>query len=93
MPDGSGRLVAKRLDSPYRSGRVETWLKLKCSKSDSFPIVAFVEKLEASSAASLYLGRRDGGRILYAGKARTGYTPRRWLSAQARLSLSRRRRS
>jgi bifunctional non-homologous end joining protein LigD len=41
-------IVAKRLDAPYRSGRQESWIKLKCVKSDTFPIVAFVEKLGAS---------------------------------------------
>jgi bifunctional non-homologous end joining protein LigD len=69
-------IVSKRRDSPYRSGRQETWIKLKCTKSDNFPIVAFVEKLGARPRriASLYLGRRDGERLVYAGKARTGYT-------------------
>ena len=37
-------LVCKRRDSPYRSGRRDFWIKLKCKKSDDFPIVAFVEK-------------------------------------------------
>jgi bifunctional non-homologous end joining protein LigD len=36
-------IVCKRKDSRYRSGRVESWLKRKCTKSDDFPIVAFVE--------------------------------------------------
>jgi bifunctional non-homologous end joining protein LigD len=69
-------IVSKRRDSPYRSGRQEVWIKLKCTKSDNFPIVAFVEKLGARprKIASLYLGKRDGGRLLYAGKARSGYT-------------------
>ena len=64
-------LVAKRADSRYRSGRHESWVKLKCTKSDSFPIVAFVEKLGAHPRriASLYIGRREGDRLLYAGKA------------------------
>src|SRR5262249_25687451 len=45
-------------------------------KSDTFPIIAFVEKLAASprKIASLYVGRRQGDRLLYAGKVRTGYT-------------------
>jgi bifunctional non-homologous end joining protein LigD len=57
----------------YRSGRQESWLKLKCTKSDNFPIVAFVEKLGARprKIASLYVGRREGDRLLYAGKARS----------------------
>lgn len=69
-------LVAKRLGEPYRSGRQENWVKLKCKKSETFPIVAFVEKLGARprKVASLYVGRRQNGKLLYAGKVRTGYT-------------------
>jgi bifunctional non-homologous end joining protein LigD len=69
-------IVAKRADAPYRSGRQDSWIKLKCVKSDTFPIVAFVEKLGAHprKIASLYVGRWKGDRLLYAGKARSGYT-------------------
>jgi bifunctional non-homologous end joining protein LigD len=69
-------LVAKRLGEPYRSGRQESWIKLKCKKSETFPIVAFVEKLGARprKIASLYVGRREKGKLLYAGKVPTGYT-------------------
>src|SRR5215210_1328092 len=38
---GAEGLVAKRPHAPYRSGRQESWIKLKCTKSDTFPIVAF----------------------------------------------------
>ncbi|MER9300215.1 DNA ligase D [Mesorhizobium sp. M0621] len=69
-------IVSKRTDAAYRSGVQTSWLKVKCTKSDTFPIVAFVEKLGAHPRriASLYIGRREGGRLLYAGKARGGYT-------------------
>ncbi|TPM24089.1 DNA ligase D [Mesorhizobium sp. B2-3-5] len=69
-------IVSKRADSPYRSGVQASWLKVKCVKSDTFPIVAFVEKLGAKPRriASLYIGRREGDRLLYAGKAKSGYT-------------------
>jgi bifunctional non-homologous end joining protein LigD len=69
-------VVSKLKDAPYRSGRVETWIKTKCVRRDAFPIVAFVEKLGASPRriASLYLGRWEGPRLLYAGKARSGYS-------------------
>jgi bifunctional non-homologous end joining protein LigD len=69
-------IVAKRVDSPYRSGRQDSWIKVKCTKSDTFPIVAFVEKLGARprKIASLYVGRWEGDRLIYAGKARSGYT-------------------
>jgi bifunctional non-homologous end joining protein LigD len=69
-------IVSKRVDAPYRSGRLETWRKVKCVRSDTFPIVAFVEKLGAHPrrVASLYIGRHQDGRLIYAGKVGTGYT-------------------
>ncbi len=69
-------IVSKQADSPYRSGHQESWIKVKCVKSETFPIVAFVEKLGASPRriASLYLGRREGDRLLYAGKAQSGFS-------------------
>jgi bifunctional non-homologous end joining protein LigD len=69
-------IVCKQLEAPYRSGRVESWIKVKCGKRGAFPIVAFVEKLGAKprKIASLYVGRREGDRLLYAGKVRSGYT-------------------
>jgi bifunctional non-homologous end joining protein LigD len=80
-------IVAKRVDTPYRSGRQDSWIKLKCAKSDTFPIVAFVEKLRARprKIASLYLGRWEEGRLVYAGKARTGYTEAVARELRARL--------
>ena len=69
-------VVAKQINAPYRSGRVESWIKLKCKKSETVPIVAFVEKLGAHprKIASLYVGRREGKKLFYAGKVRSGYT-------------------
>jgi len=68
-------IVSKEQCSLYRSGRQEFWIKIKCTKTDTFPIIAFVEKLGASPRriASLYLGRWEGDRLLYAGKAQTGF--------------------
>jgi bifunctional non-homologous end joining protein LigD len=69
-------IVAKRANAPYGSGRQDSWVKLKCVKSDTFPIIAFVKKLGARprKIASLYVGRWEGKRLLYTGKARSGYT-------------------
>jgi bifunctional non-homologous end joining protein LigD len=69
-------IVSKRKDAPYRSGRQELWTKTKCTKRAVFPIIAFVEKLGAHPRriASLYLGRWEGDRVVYAGKAQTGYS-------------------
>jgi bifunctional non-homologous end joining protein LigD len=69
-------IVSKQQDAPYRSGRVESWIKVKCGKRDAFPIVAFVEKLGAKPRriASFYVSRRGENRLLYAGKVRSGFT-------------------
>jgi bifunctional non-homologous end joining protein LigD len=69
-------IVSKQQDAPYRSGRVESWIKIKCGKRDAFPIVAFVEKLGAKprKIASFYVGRQEEDRLLYAGKVRGGFT-------------------
>jgi bifunctional non-homologous end joining protein LigD len=40
-------IISKQQDAPYRSGRTESWIKVKCGKRGVFPIVAFVEKLGA----------------------------------------------
>jgi bifunctional non-homologous end joining protein LigD len=69
-------IVSKNRDAPYRSGRQDSWIKAKCKKSSSFPIIAFVEKLGARPrrTASFYIGRWEDGRLLYAGKVQSGYT-------------------
>jgi bifunctional non-homologous end joining protein LigD len=68
-------IVCKQLGSRYHSGESDDWVKVKCKKSETFPIIAFVEKLGASPRriASLYLGRWVDGQLLYAGKAETGF--------------------
>ena len=80
-------IVSKRTDSPYRSGRTENWIKTKCVKSETYPIVAFVEKLGANPRriASMYLGRWEGGKLLYAGKAQTGFTQKALYDLRERL--------
>jgi bifunctional non-homologous end joining protein LigD len=80
-------IISKRRDSPYRSGRGDIWLKTKCIKSDVYPIIAFVEKLGANPRriASLYIGRREGDRLLYAGKMRSGYSDKLAREVRERL--------
>jgi len=80
-------IVSKEIHSVYRSGRQDDWIKIKCAKTDTFPIIAFVEKLGASPRriASLYLGRWEGDQLLYAGKAQTGFQQRMLYELRERL--------
>jgi bifunctional non-homologous end joining protein LigD len=68
-------VISKLRSAPYRSGQGESWIKTKCVLRDNFPIIGFVEKLEARPRriASLYIGRRERDRLLYAGKAQSGF--------------------
>ncbi len=67
-------IIAKHRDSPYRSGRLGDWLKIKCIQSDSFFIVGY----EPSTAAlggigSLLLAAYRGDDIVYVGSVGTGF--------------------
>jgi bifunctional non-homologous end joining protein LigD len=52
-------VVGKLANAPYRSGRQESWIKLKCKNSETYPIVAFVEKLGAKPRKIASLLRRQ----------------------------------
>jgi bifunctional non-homologous end joining protein LigD len=64
---------SKLVDSPYRSGRNEMWIKATCRKRETFVVVGFVPA-PAGSHNAIYLGRREGKQLIYTGKAGTGFT-------------------
>ena len=59
-------------DSPYRSGRSQTWVKVKCVQQDIFTIVGVVS--DGSAVAALHLARREGKSLVYVGKVGTGFS-------------------
>lgn len=77
-------IVAKRADAPYRSGRVETWIKTKCLKAMSLAVIGFVPA-KGNSIAALRLARREGKNLIYAGKVGTGFSVRTAQTVRARL--------
>ena len=66
-------IVSKLRDAPYPSGRSDMWRKSLCRKRETFPVVGFIAE-QPRSISALYLGRREGEELLYAGKAGTGFT-------------------
>lgn len=50
-------VVSKRADAPYRSGRGEQWIKVKCVQHARFPIIGFIK--HPGSVAALYLGKHQ----------------------------------
>jgi bifunctional non-homologous end joining protein LigD len=68
-------IVSKRKDLPYRSGRGEHWLKIKCTEAQEFVILGYVPSTAGTAfVGSLALGYYDHGKLVYAGRVGTGWT-------------------
>ncbi len=66
-------VIAKRMDAPYRSGRTENWIKVKCVKRETFTIVGYTPEGNGLVAA-LHLARKEGRELTYVGKVGTGWS-------------------
>jgi bifunctional non-homologous end joining protein LigD len=57
-------IIAKDRESPYRSGRLGDWIKVKCVQSDSFMIVGYEHSMTARGGiGSLLLAARRGDEL------------------------------
>ncbi|HEY8022411.1 MAG TPA: DNA ligase D, partial [Thermoanaerobaculia bacterium] len=68
-------VIAKRADSPYRSGRSQEWLKVKCLKRQELVIVGYTdpEGSRTGFGALLLAVHDDKGELTFAGKVGTGF--------------------
>ncbi len=68
-------IVSKLGDSPYRSTRARSWLKVKCEQRQEFVIGGYTDpKGSRSGFGALLLGVYDGhGKLRYCGKVGTGF--------------------
>jgi bifunctional non-homologous end joining protein LigD len=64
-------IVSKRLNSPYRSGRGEDWVKSKCRAGHEVVIGGWSG--EAGQLRSLLVGVHRGDKLVYVGKVGTGF--------------------
>ena len=64
-------IVSKKLDSPYRSGRGDNWVKTKCRAGQEVVLGGWTT--EAGKFRSLLAGVYRGGRLQYVGRIGTGY--------------------
>jgi bifunctional non-homologous end joining protein LigD len=67
-------IVSKLAASPYESTRSRNWLKIKCIKRQEFVIAGYTLSDKGIPFSSLILGFYDKGKLIYAGRAGTGYT-------------------
>ena len=67
-------IVAKRADAPYRAGRSQDWLKIKCGHRQEFVIAGTSPSDRGRPFASLLLGVREGKALRYAGRVGSGFS-------------------
>jgi bifunctional non-homologous end joining protein LigD len=76
-------VVSKVRDSKYASGRGNDWIKKTCAQRETLHIAGFAMK--GSKFDGLYVGRRKGGDLIYAGKVDHGFDNDIARDLQARL--------
>jgi bifunctional non-homologous end joining protein LigD len=76
-------VVSKVRDSRYAAGRTHDWVKRTCAQRETLPIAGFA--LEGSKFDGIYLGRRKGDGLIYAGKVDHGFDTASAKDLQARL--------
>jgi bifunctional non-homologous end joining protein LigD len=64
-------VISKRLDSPYVSGRGDSWTKSKCRGGQEVVIGAW--RGTSSNFRSLMVGTFQNGKLVYMGRVGTGY--------------------
>lgn len=68
-------IMAKEINSPYRSTRSRDWLKIKTKNRQEAIICGFTEpKGSREKFGSLVLGIYDQGKLTYVGRVGTGFT-------------------
>jgi bifunctional non-homologous end joining protein LigD len=64
-------VVSKVRDSVYASGRGNNWVKKTCAQRETLTIAGFA--LDEAKWDGIYLGRRKGADLIYAGKVDHGF--------------------
>ncbi|HTM77808.1 MAG TPA: DNA ligase D, partial [Devosia sp.] len=83
--EGHEGIVAKQANAPYRGERTKSWLKVKCIKRQEFVIAGWAPSTKKKSFASLLIGTREDGKLIYRGRVGTGFTVDSAEALQVRL--------
>src|SRR5829696_400288 len=79
-------IVAKRGDSPYKSGRSPVWIKIRTRRTEDFVVVGFTEpKGSRSGFGALHLGSYHNGELRYSGRAGSGFSEKQLFEARQTL--------
>jgi bifunctional non-homologous end joining protein LigD len=77
-------VVSKVRDSRYSSGRGNDWVKKTCAQRETLTIAGFA--LDGSKWDGIYLGRRKGKNLVYAGKVDHGFDKTSAVELRRRLT-------
>jgi bifunctional non-homologous end joining protein LigD len=68
-------IVSKRKDAPYRSGRSDAFLKIKCAIAQELVVGGYApSNVMPKAVGALVVGYYENGGLHYAGRVGTGYT-------------------
>jgi bifunctional non-homologous end joining protein LigD len=76
-------VVSKVRGSRYPSGRGNDWVKRTCAQRETLPIAGFA--LKDKKFDGIYVGRRNGNELVYAGKVDLGFDKTSAADLHARL--------
>ena len=77
-------VVSKVRDSRYPSGRGRDWVKTTCAQRETLTIAGFA--LDGNDWDGIYLGRRKGDDLIYAGKVDHGFDKKSSAELRKRLT-------
>jgi hypothetical protein len=77
-------VVSEVRDSIYPIGRSNNWVKVTCAQRETLTIAGFA--LDGSKWDGLYVGRREGDQLIYAGKVDHGFDTASAKMLRARLT-------
>jgi bifunctional non-homologous end joining protein LigD len=79
-------IVAKREECPYRGGRSPHWRKIRADRTDDFIVVGFTPaKGTRQGFGALLAGQYVGGRLVFAGRAGTGFNAKQLTEVRTKL--------
>ena len=77
-------VVSKVSNSRYVSGRGNDWVKKTCAQRETLPIAGFA--LDGNDWDGIYVGRRKGSELVYAGKVDHGFDKQSAADLRRRLT-------
>jgi bifunctional non-homologous end joining protein LigD len=79
-------IMAKRADSPYVGGRSPHWVKLRVDRTGDFVVVGFTRPTgNRTGFGALHLGSYQGERLVYVGRAGSGFGDQQLASVRRQL--------